>query len=53
MIAVHCKMCGGELDHPGGLLFAPPVGDVSLKIHLCRLCFGGVVDFIYEQRTRK
>ena len=36
---INCQRCGEEHDEPGALLFAPPIGGLSQKFHLCVECF--------------
>lgn len=38
-LALECKICGGELDEPGGLFFDTPNGQsTALKLHFCVSC---------------
>ena len=38
-LALECKICGGELDEPGGLFFdTPDAGYKTIKVHFCDSC---------------
>ena len=44
MIVVICYCCGDELTELGGLLLSPPDRDDIKKYHLCRGCFGELME---------
>lgn len=39
MLKIKCDMCSEELKEAGGILFGPPVNNLSLKTHLCVSCY--------------
>jgi hypothetical protein len=43
-----CDACKKELDEYGALLFSPPDHDSVRKYHLCKACYGEIIDAFFD-----
>ena len=53
-ITPKCNKCGKELHDFGALLFSPPDGESkTIKYHLCKNCYGKIIENFYPIKNIK